>query len=441
MTTESLVNNLFNTDYESIPENVKEHAKKSILNWAGVAIGSANHPSVGMVLDLKNDLQSSEQVTILGRSEKADILLATLTNGMTSHIFDFDDTHLDTIHHPSGPVAPVVFALGEWYDLNPIEVLRAFVLGSEVELRISNAIYPAHYDLGWHITSTVGVFGAAVSAGLLLKLNKEQLLQALGIAGTQSSGLREMFGTMTKPFHPGKAAQNGLLAAMLAKKGFTSSNQVLEAKRGFSAVLSPTFNLDRVNENWGKQWELLKNSFKPYACGIVLHPSIDACIQLRNFAEPMNVQEIQLIVNPSVLELTGKKEPRTGLEGKFSIYHSAAVGFLEKAAGQAQYDDEKVMDPNIVAFRSKIKPSINDDINEDKAIAKVILNNGTEHKVTIEHATGSIENPMSRASLIDKFIALTKPIIGDEQGKKVIRKIERFEDVESIEEITALCRG
>ncbi|WP_085524379.1 MmgE/PrpD family protein [Tuberibacillus sp. Marseille-P3662] len=441
MTTQTLVNNILKTSYADIPRNVLEHAKKSILNWIGVSIGAAYEPSVDMVLDLKKDLNSSEQVSVFGRSEKVDMLLATLTNGMASHIFDFDDTHLDTIHHPSGPVAPVVFALSEWYELDTTEALKAFVVGCEVELRISNAVYPSHYDLGWHITSTAGVFGAATAAGLLLKLDEGQMLQALGIAGTQSSGLREMFGTMTKPFHPGKAAQNGLLAAMLAKKGFTSSEQVLEAKRGFASVLSPDYDLNRVNENWGSQWELLKNAFKPYACGIVLHPSIDACIQLRDYAEPEDVKEIQVTVNPYVLELTGKKEPQTGLEAKFSIYHSGTVGFLERSAGEIQYKDEKVLDPAIVAFRSKIKPFVNKDLKEDEAIGKIILNNGNEYTVKIEHATGSIENPMTKSQLVNKFNTLAEPIIGADKVVDIIDKIDHFESLSTVNEIISLCTG
>lgn len=175
--------------------------------------------------------QSHKQV-FSGANKKKDLLSAVLINGVSSHIFDYDDTHLETIHHPSGPVAPVIFGLGEMYDLSPTELLRAFIIGCETELRISNAVYPSHYRKGYHITSSTGVFGAAVAAGILLKLNEEQMAMSLGLAGTQSFGLREMFGTMTKPFHPGKAAQNGLLATLLAKQGFTSSKQVLEAKRG-----------------------------------------------------------------------------------------------------------------------------------------------------------------------------------------------------------------
>jgi 2-methylcitrate dehydratase PrpD len=438
-TTQTLVKNILNTSMDDIPETVVEHAKKSMFNWMGVAIGAANHESVDMMLSLKEDLQSSDQVSILGRSEKADLLLATLINGMSSHIFDFDDTHLDTIHHPSGPVAPVVLTLAEQYDFSPSEVVRAFILGCEVELRISNAVYPSHYDLGWHITGTAGVFGAAAAAGILLELNEEQLTYALGIAGTQASGLREMFGTMTKPFHPGKSAQNGLLAAMLAKKGFTSSNQVLEAKRGFASVLAPDFNLDRVNENWGSQWEILKNAFKPYACGIVLHPSIDACIEMGKSAKAEDVQEIQITVNPYVLELTGKKEPKTGLEGKFSIYHSAAVGFLYGAAGEDQYKDEIVNDPQVVAFRSKVKPTVKEGMREDAAVAKIIFRDGTEKKVSIEHATGSLEKPMTRNQLIDKFTVLTQPILGEENVERIIDEVSSLESLASIKELIELC--
>ncbi|MEL7566533.1 MAG: MmgE/PrpD family protein [Dehalobacterium sp.] len=436
--TETLVRNILNTRVE-LPKTLINHSKKSLLNWLGVAIGASHHPSIDMVLEVIKDVGSRPEVSIFGRSERVDILWGSLINGMSSHVFDFDDTHLDSIHHPSGPVAPVVFALGEKYCFSGDKLLHAFIIGREVELRISNAIYPHHYDLGWHITSTAGVFGAAAAAGLLLNLTEEQMIYALGIAGTQSSGLREMFGTMTKSFHPGKAAQNGLLAALLAKKGFTSSKHVLEAKRGFANVLSPEHDLRKVNLAWGENWELLKNTFKPYACGIVLHPAIDACIELRKYATPVDVQEVQIEVNPYVLELTGKQEPKNGLEGKFSIYHSAAIAFIEGDASQEQYSDERVLET--AEFRKKIKIFSDPTLREDQAVAKLILLNGEKIEFKVEHATGCLSNPMTSEALVKKFMKLVSPIIGTSNIKQLTNQILTIEKLPNLAEVITYCKS
>src|SRR3954470_16431101 len=191
---------------------------------------------------------------------------------------------------------------------------------------------------------------------------------ALGIAATQSSGLREMFGTMCKPFHPGRAAQNGMSAAFLASKNFTSSERAIEAPRGFAHVLATARNFDEITRGLGESWEVALNTYKPFACGIVIHPIIDGCIQLRNEHKlnAADIESVALKVHPLVLELTGKKTPQVGLEGKFSVYHSAAVAIIHRAAGEREYSDAAVRDPKVVALRDKVTATADPSVREDE---------------------------------------------------------------------------
>ena len=273
--TRTLAKFVVDSKFEDIPENVRHEARRSVLNWLGCAIGACRHEGIDIALAALRDFSGPQQATVLGRGERLDIMHAALLNGISSHMFDFDDTHLKTVIHPSGPVASALVALAEYKPMSGADFLHAFILGVEVECRIGNAVYPSHYDVGWHITGTAGVFGAAAAVGKILKLNQQQMTWALGIAATQSSGLREMFGTMCKPFHPGRAAQNGMTAAFLASKNFTSSERGLEAPRGFTNVLATARNYDEITGNLGKTWEVSLNTYKPFACGIVIHPIIE----------------------------------------------------------------------------------------------------------------------------------------------------------------------
>ena len=337
-TTRTLARFVIEHQSSQLPQNVRHDAVRSFLNWMGCAVGASRHETTERALAALAPFSGPPEATVLGRTERLDIMHAALINGIASHTFDFDDTHLKTVIHPSGPVASAVLALAERLPVSGEAFLHAFILGVEVECRIGNAVYPEHYDVGWHITGTAGVFGAAAATGRLLGLTEQQMVWALGLAATQASGLREMFGTMSKPFHPGNAARNGLLAALLAQRDFTSSDQGIEAKRGFANVLSTRFKPEEITERLGETWEISLNTFKPFACGIVIHPIIDACIQLRNSPgfDVEAVEAVEAKVHPLVLELTGKKTPTAGLEGKFSVYHSAAVALLHGAAGEAE---------------------------------------------------------------------------------------------------------
>lgn len=429
------------TGYEDIPEVVKKEGKRSLLNWLGVAVGAAYHPAVDIVLSMVEEVGGKEQASLLGRKEKLNILFAALVNGMTSHMFDFDDTHLETVLHPSSPVAPVVFALGERYNFSCKDVLTAFILGAEAECRISQAVYPDHYEVGWHITSTAGNFGAAAAAGKILGLDIKQMTYAFGIAASQASGLKEMFGTMTKPYHPGKAAMNGIMAAMLAAKGFTSSEQGIEAKTGFANVLSTKQDYTQITGKLGEHWELLKNSYKPFACGIVAHPTIDAVIKLRKQHQIRveEVVEIEAYVNRLVPILMGKENPRTGLETKFSTYHCAAVALLDGKAAEEQFSDERAQAEDAVALRKKVRLIVKPEINKDEAIVNIKLNNGTILTEHVEHAVGSMINPMTDGDLQEKFYDLTKGILPEENIHKLIQLMFKFEEVAKVNEITALC--
>jgi 2-methylcitrate dehydratase PrpD len=296
------------------------------------------------------------------------------------------------------------------------------VLGCEVECRIGNSVWPNHYDVGWHITGSTGPFGAAAAVGKLLGLNEQQMTWALSLAATQPVGLREMFGTMTKSFHPGRAAQNGLTAAFLASKNYTSSDQGIEAQRGWANVLSTKRNYDEITEKLGQTYEISLNTYKPFACGIVIHPTLDACIQLRNenHLKPEQIEKVELQVNPLVLELTGKKTPQTGLEGKFSIYYAAAVALTQGVAGEKQFSDKLVKDPVVIALRDRVITTIDPSMAAEKVHVVITLKDGRKLDKDIQDAIGSVKNPMSDAALEAKFADLADGVLPKAQARKVM---------------------
>ena len=307
----------------AVPQAVRHEATRALLNWVGCAIGASQHPTITRTLAALGEFSGPREATILGRRERVDIFQAALLNGASSHTFDFDDTHIQTVIHPSAPVLPAILALAEHQPISGRDFLHAFLLGVEAECRVGASIMPNHYDAGWHITATAGVFGAAAAAGRLLKLNEQQMTWALGIAATHACGVRETFGSMAKPLHPGIAARNGLMAALMAKKNVVGPEQGIDGRRGFARVASTKFDADAMTRGLGKAWAMSDNSYKPYACGVVIHPAIDGCVQLRNEhkLKLADIARIDLKVHPLVIELCSRRDPKSGLEGKFSIFH------------------------------------------------------------------------------------------------------------------------
>src|SRR5690606_10345535 len=258
-------------------------------------------------------------------------------------------------------------------------VIDAIVIGIDVSCRIGNMIYPHHYDRGWHITGSTGTLGAAAACARLLGLDVEKTTMALGIAASQPVGLREQFGTMTKPFHPGGAARAGLMSALLAREGFTAIPRAIEAPRDFEQEVATKFDWNEITDELGQRFEISFNAYKPFACGIVIHPSIDACVQLREQGVTAdNLVRLDLRVHSLVLELTGKKEPADGLQGKFSVYHGCAAGLIFGRASEDEYADEIVNREDVVATRRKVNAIVDESISEAAVEVLAVLNDGRQ---------------------------------------------------------------
>jgi 2-methylcitrate dehydratase PrpD len=414
--TPKLARFIVSARYEDLPDAVRHEAKRTLLNWIGCAIGGSPQETVGNAIAALAPFTGSRQATLFGRAERTDVLNAALLNGISSHVLDFDDTHAQTAIHPAAPIAPAILALAEQRPVGGRDLIGALVAGVETECRIGIAVSPSHYEIGWHITGTAGAFGSAAAAGKLLGLNEQQMAWALGLAAAQPVGLQEMFGSMTKSFHPGKTAQNGLTAALLASKGFTASEHGLEARRGWLDMMSTERNYAALTN---EGWEILRNSYKPFACGLVVHPVIDGCIQLRNrnrLTADM-IDRIEVGVHPRVMLVTAIKDPKTGLEGKFSVYHAAAVALIDGAAGEQQFSDESVRVPTVVELRKRVVPTIDPTVGKDQARVSVLLKNGKRLAIFVD---GSVENPMSDRQLENKFRGLADGILPAGQTRELI---------------------
>ncbi len=420
---------------------VDHEAHRTFLNWFGCAIGAAQHESVHAALAAVALLQPAPQASVLGRHEQVDMASAALLNGISSHTFDFDDTHLKTIIHPAGPVASALLALAEHRGASGRALIDALVLGIDVSCRLGNAMYPDHYDRGWHITGSTGTLGAAAGCARLLVLNTRQTAMALGIAASQPIGMREQFGSMTKPFHPGAAARAGLMSALLASQGFSASPKALEAPRGMMQTVSTKNDWNEITNELGQRFEISFNSYKPFACGIVIHPAIDACAQLRALGvNAEQIERIELRVHSLVLELTGKKEPADGLQAKFSVYHGCAAGLSFGHAAEDEFSDEVVNRADMVALRRKVVATVDDSIDEASADVTAVLKDGQRVHVFVEHAIGSLQNPMTDAMLEAKFHGLSDPVLGATRTADILKACWAVGGAANLRALTALAR-
>jgi 2-methylcitrate dehydratase PrpD len=378
-------------------------AKRSLLNFFGTALGSANDPVVDTAIRVLRPFSSGPTASIIGRPERLDVLSAPFVNAISANLLDFDDTHLRTIIHPTAPVAAPVLAVAEELNLSGQDVILAFILGVEIECRVGNAVSPGHYARGWHITSTCGVFGAAAACSKLLGLSGMQTANALGIAASQSSGIVENLPTAAKNVSVGSAARGGLFAALLAKEGYDAAPRAIEGPLGWARAMGDEPTIQELTEGLGEQWEIAKNTYKPYPAGIVFHAVIDACLELRNKHGLSAEQVASVEVRGHTLLLERGDRPVTSeRDARVSIHHSVAVAILFGAAGVREFSQEMVESSSIVSLRSKVRAEVDPALPIGAALVIVHTRDGNTFEAKVTHPRGSLEAPLTDAELNDK---------------------------------------
>jgi len=438
--TKTLAEFVLSTNFDDLPNEVVNEAKLCFLDWLGVAIAGAHDPEVNSLFQVIELLGGNNQATIIGKNVKSSILNATLMNGMSSHVFDYDDTSVEFLGHASVATFPCILALSEWMGIGGKEFLAAYVIGFELGSRVAIGASANHTLKGWHPTSTIGHFSSTAAAAKLLGLTLDQLVYAFGIAGTQAAGIKAVFGTPCKPFHPGKAGFNGLLSALLAQRGFTSINNILEGDKCFWDMYSTRSNPKMALKDLGNRWSILNNNYKFHASCHYTHAGIEAVLAIKKELGgiiPNNIKRVEIYVSPMTLENASIVEPKTGLEGKFSVPYVIANTILREDTGMGAFTDEKVNDPEILKLREKIEVIIDNKLAGFNSKAVININGESyEKEVNIFNINLSYEK--KKEELMKKFRSLVRLFIKKDKVEQLISFIDNLEQQDNIARIIDL---
>lgn len=433
-----------NYRYEDLPVEVITMTKYCFLDWLGVTLAGSQEDATAILRACLLEEGGRPLSTLLGSPEKTSMQNAALVNGTASHILDFDDLHLPAhtpagaIGHPSAPVFPALLALAEARSISGRAFITAFVAGIETECRVGTLVAPGHYAAGWHSTATIGTFGAAAACAHVLHLDLAQWLNTLGIAGMQAAGLKSMFGTMCKSFQVGKAAFNGLLAANLAARGFTSNPTVLECSQGFGRTQTTTYNPEGALQ---KTFHILNVRFKRYASCGGTYPTIEGVLRLkeRYHLAPEQVKTIIVRVAPSRNLVCNIYAPETPLEGKFSLRFTAALALIGSDLSNLAFTETNIHDPALIAIRDRITVELVPDLEETSSVVLLTLTDGRELREFVEEEGPEADKGQEWKRLVNKFLGLTISVLGKERADRLVQAIERLEDTTTVAEIAALC--
>jgi 2-methylcitrate dehydratase PrpD len=448
MATKAIADFVVATGYEHIPEKAVDIAKLAILDTLGTALAGADEPAVEIITEFARSISGKAEASVIAKGFKTSAPLAALINGTSGHVLDYDDASYSTLGHPTVVLLPAILALAETSKLSGAVIIEAYVLGFEVAAKIASGLGFDAYEAGWHCTSTIGVMGAAAAGAKILKLDSRQVRTALGIAGSLSSGLRQNFGTMTKPLHAGVAAQNGVMSALLASNGFTSDKNILEAPMGYANIYSPKGDTTRMTRALGNPFDIVTNglSFKPYPSCRFTHHLIDAVLHLVNQhdIEAGDVAAVDCRISPVVTQVLIHHHPQTALEGKFSLEYCVARALLDKDVCLDHFTNEKVSAKEIQSLIRKIGYThVHDDTREKlgeggampPVEVRLILRNGLELHHRVVTPRGDPENPMSTEELTVKFRDCAGRVLSPQ---KIDRCLDMLLNLDSLKDVRPL---
>jgi 2-methylcitrate dehydratase PrpD len=427
-----------------IPADIRAWARQCVLDYVGCTLAGAQDELVAILLDELQEQGGTATAQVFGHGLRLPPASAALANGAAGHALDFDDVNLAMPGHPSVAILPALLALAEACGASGAAVLTAFVAGYELQCRVGRVIAPGHYDGLWfHATATVGSFGAAAAGAHLLGLDGDRFATALGIAGTQAAGLKSMFGTMCKPLHAGKAAYHGLLAARLAGRGFTARPDVLECGQGFARTHSPDFHPERALETPAQGWYIRNNLFKYHAACYMTHATIEAARKLRGELGALDpVERIRLALEESCDRICNIAAPRTGLEAKFSLRLTTAMGLAGYDTGRlAMFSETVAADPVLIGLRDRVELDFRRGIPNTFSTLEVEMKDG--RRLTAQHDAGipAADTEEQGRRLVEKFAGLAEPVLGEHRSRALIEVIGALETQPDMSRLSELAAG
>lgn len=448
--TRTLAEHVISTRFQDLPAEAVVQAKRAILDTVGVGLAGSREPAARIVAEIVQELGGRDQATAAGFGFRCSAPDAALINGTAAHALDYDDVTSSMRGHPSVPLAPAVLAVAERTGASGQEVIAAFVVGFELECKVGRGMGASHYGRGWHATSTLGTLGAAAASARLLSLNVEQTVMALGVATSMSGGLRRNFGTMTKPYHPGHAARCGIIAALLAARGFSADDDAIGAEMGFIDLFTPDHDArpERVT-GWGAPWEILSPgiSVKKYPCCFQTHCALDAVLALRSAhgLTPETVESVEVHAPRGATVSLLHPRPRTGLEGKFSMEYTVSAALLDGRLTLATFEDGAVQRREAQALIPRVTTVLDDGAPSDPAdgyaAVTVRLRDGRSLTKRVEEPRGGPATPLSWAELTEKFRDCAAGVLSGADTEAAISLVDALDQQPDVRALMGAVAG